>query len=146
MELTKRKATSADVPFLLQLRRSTMSKHLEASEMRVTDAEHMKRIELEFESAQVLELNGQRVGLLKAVRRGNDWQLLQIQLVPVLQGMGVGATLIRELLAEARSLGATVQLSVLKANPARRLYERLGFVVVGESEHSYRMVHHAVES
>ena len=114
--------------------------------MVATDAEHMKRIELEFESAQVLELNGQRVGLLKAVRRGNDWQLLQIQLVPMLQGRGVGATLIRELLTEARSSGATVQLSVLRANPARHLYERLGFVVVGESEHSYRMVHHPVQA
>ena len=32
-----------------------------------------------------------------------------------------------------------VELSVLKLNPARRLYERLGFVQVSEGEYSYLM-------
>ena len=146
MQLARRKATSADIPFLLELRRSTMSQYLEASGMSTSDAEHMKRIELEFESAQILELGGQPVGLLKTVRRESDWDLLQIQLDPMLQGKGVGATLIRELLAEARQLGATVHLSVLKSNPALRLYQRLGFILAGENEHSYRMVHHAAKA
>lgn len=140
MQLTKRKATSVDIPFLLELRRSTMSPHLVASGMSASDAGHMKRIELEFESAQVLELNGQLVGLLKIVRQASNWELLQIQLIPALQGKGVGASLIHELLAEAGQLGANVHLSVLKSNPARRLYERLGFVLTGENEHSYLMV------
>jgi len=32
-----------------------------------------------------------------------------------------------------------VSLNVLFANPARRLYERLGFRVVGEGDHMYVM-------
>lgn len=122
-----------------------MSQYLEVSGMSTSDAEHMKRIELEFDSAQILELGGQEIGLLKTVRHANDWELLQIQLIPAFQGKGVGAILIRELLAEAKQLGTTVYLSVLQSNPARHLYERLGFVLAGENEHSYRMVHHARE-
>jgi len=34
-----------------------------------------------------------------------------------------------------------MMLHVLKSNdPARRLYEKLGFVVVGEEEHRFKMV------
>lgn len=42
-------------------------------------------------------------------------------------------------LREAGQAGVAVELSVLKVNPARRLYERLGFVQVSEGEHSYLM-------
>jgi ribosomal protein S18 acetylase RimI-like enzyme len=51
----------------------------------------------------------------------------------------VGERLIRELIAEARQAGASVSLHVLQANPARRLYERLGFRIVGQGEHEYLM-------
>lgn len=138
--LTRRPATAADVPFLLELRRLTMNGHLAASGMSLSDENHLKRVEIEFEAARVLERDGCPVGLLKLVRQGLRWELVQIQLVPALQGSGIGRALLEELLAEARQAGATVRLSVLKLNPARRLYERLGFVVATESEHSYEMV------
>ena len=35
--------------------------------------------------------------------------------------------------------GVTLGLSVLKANPAKRLYEQLGFSVVGEDAHEFHM-------
>ena len=44
------------------------------------------------------------------------------------------------LLAEAKRIGAAVKLSVLKSNPARSLYQRLGFVIVGENDQSLLMV------
>jgi ribosomal protein S18 acetylase RimI-like enzyme len=47
--------------------------------------------------------------------------------------------LIADFLDEARVAGMSVVLGVLRANPARRLYERLGFRVVGQSEISYKM-------
>ena len=42
-------------------------------------------------------------------------------------------------IADARKAGVDVVLSVLKANPARSLYERLGFLVEGEDSHEYFM-------
>jgi predicted phosphodiesterase len=42
------------------------------------------------------------------------------------------------MLEEARQ-GVAVTLQVLKMNPARRLYERLGFCIVGETGMKYRM-------
>jgi ribosomal protein S18 acetylase RimI-like enzyme len=43
------------------------------------------------------------------------------------------------ILAAAAAKGKPVELSVLKNNPARRLYDRLGFAVVTEDEMKYYM-------
>ena len=46
---------------------------------------------------------------------------------------------IGELLAEADERNVQVELRVLKVNPAKSLYERLGFAVFDETETHYRM-------
>ena len=35
--------------------------------------------------------------------------------------------------------GKNIELTVLKDNPAKNLYERLGFIITGEDEHEYFM-------
>lgn len=47
---------------------------------------------------------------------------------------GLGKFLIGRLLEEADTAGKLLTLSSAKINPARRLYDRLGFVAVHESE------------
>ena len=53
--------------------------------------------------------------------------------VPSLRGRGIGEALVRHSFGEARRLGFdAMQFNlVFESNPARRLYERLGFEVVG---------------
>ncbi len=53
--------------------------------------------------------------------------------VPELRGQGMGEALVRHSFGEARALGFdALQFNlVFASNPARRLYERLGFQVVG---------------
>jgi GNAT superfamily N-acetyltransferase len=56
---------------------------------------------------------------------------LAIGVAPAARGSGLGTALLARLLADAREQGtAAVSLSVRESNPARRLYERLGFVPV----------------
>jgi len=57
----------------------------------------------------------------------------EIHLLPKFQGHGIGAKIIRELLDEAHTSGKTVALIVLKTNPAKGLYERLGFKIYSET-------------
>lgn len=74
------------------------------------------------------------VGLLQVVDEGTQLVVGKIELLPEHQGQGIGSTLLARVLDEARGRGVPVRLQVLRANtPARRLYERLGFVVVGET-------------
>lgn len=137
--LTRRAANDTDVPFLLRLRHQTMDEHIVASGTSVSEDEHLRRVLFRFECAQILLLEGEACGLLKVARDGKHWHLMQIQLAPEAQGQGIGTSLIRQLVSEARHAGAALELDVLKANPARRLYERLGFVIVAEGPHSFDM-------
>ena len=59
---------------------------------------------------------------------------LSIAVLPEYRGQGVATALLPRLLSEAAQWFEAVSLSVSESNPARRLYERLGFVVFGKSE------------
>ncbi len=59
---------------------------------------------------------------------------LSMALLPKYRGRGIGTALLRRLLQEAASAFEAVSLSVSASNAAFRLYERHGFVVVGEPE------------
>src|SRR5262249_35128975 len=122
------------------LRRQTMGPHLAASGVASSDARHMDRIHAAFQCAAIILRAGEPVGLLKVVREGSQWDLVQIQLVPSLHGKGIGTKILESLIEEARANRASLKLSVLKANPARHLYERLGFAVVADTADSYQML------
>ena len=137
--ISRRKATPADVPFLIELRRKTMSAHLLASGVVQSEEEHAQRVLAHFESAEILLRGPEPIGLLKVVRDGRKWKLVQVQLCPSCQGQGLGTDLLAQLVSEADVADAELRLSVLKANPARRVYERLGFTVASEKAHSFEM-------
>ncbi|RFB01451.1 GNAT family N-acetyltransferase [Parvularcula marina] len=63
----------------------------------------------------------------------------EIHLLPSVQGQGLGQAIISEIIAKAAPLPVT--LMVLEANPARHLYERLGFIVdrPGEGDTAHRL-------
>jgi ribosomal protein S18 acetylase RimI-like enzyme len=134
-----RPATQDDVPFLLTLREQTMDEHFRASGVDVSREQHLERVRVRFECAQIIEHEGRPAGIFKTTRDGLSWELIQIQLAPELQGRGIGERLIRGLMDDARRAGASVSLNVLHANPARRLYERLGFQTLMDAEHMYVM-------
>ena len=57
------------------------------------------------------------------------------------RGRSIGAALLEALLRTARARGCSaLSLSVAAGNPARRLYERPGFVKVGETGPSWTML------
>ena len=58
---------------------------------------------------------------------------LAVAVHPDHAGKGVGTALLRSVLEAARPIYPAISLSVRAGNPAKRLYERLGFQVVRES-------------
>jgi ribosomal protein S18 acetylase RimI-like enzyme len=93
------------------------------------------RGEVEHSETSVIEIEGERAGRLRVVRAPDHLELAGIQLLPAHQGHGIGTHLVEQLLVEAREAGLPARISVEKDNPrARALYERLGFVVVGQTD------------
>ncbi len=75
---------------------------------------------------------GDCLGRLWVDRAGEQLQLLDITLLPAARGRGLGTALLQQLMAEAGQRGVALAISVEIHNPARRLYQRLGFTPQGE--------------
>ena len=70
-----------------------------------------------------------------------EYPELTIALLPGARGQGTGTRLMERLITEAQDAGYPgISLSVSCQNPARHLYERLGFRIVHEDEESVVMV------
>jgi len=85
----------------------------------------------------VVERGGAPIGRLIVVRAEDEIRVLDIALLPEHRGSGAGSALLRELLAEAAARSKRVAIHVERANPARRLYERLGFRVEADEDSIY---------
>ncbi|HEX8283561.1 MAG TPA: GNAT family N-acetyltransferase [Pyrinomonadaceae bacterium] len=76
---------------------------------------------------------GRAAGRLWVGRDDEEIHMLDVTVLPWAQGRGVGTALIRALTEEARASGKKLRHMVFVMNEgARRLYERLGFVVFEE--------------
>jgi ribosomal protein S18 acetylase RimI-like enzyme len=86
------------------------------------------------ERAQVIVAEGRDAGRLEVIRGPGELILATIEISPEFQSRGIGAAVVRDLQAEAKSASLPLRLQVLKANPrARQLYLRLAFRTVGET-------------
>ncbi|MGZ4164150.1 MAG: GNAT family N-acetyltransferase [Tumebacillaceae bacterium] len=73
-------------------------------------------------------------GRILVSRSKQELRVIDISLLQVFCNRGIGTQLLRELQAEASEVDKPLRLSVLKTNPAKRLYERLGFTTTGEND------------
>jgi GNAT superfamily N-acetyltransferase len=80
----------------------------------------------------VIELDGEPAGRLYVHRGPRDIRIMDIALMPPFRGRGIGAGLLRALIAEAEQTARKLSIHVEMNNPARTLYERLGFRPAGE--------------
>jgi ribosomal protein S18 acetylase RimI-like enzyme len=80
----------------------------------------------------VIEVDGEPAGRLYVYRGRDDVRIMDIALAPPFRGRGIGTRLLRTLIDEAQASGRKLSIHVELNNPARRLYERLGFRPAGE--------------
>ncbi len=139
LRITRRPATENDLPFLLQLRHETMDAHIAAAGLVLSEDENRERVRHRLDCAEIILLHDESVGMLKVSRDTQPWKILQLQISSSAQGMGMGGEILAVLIKEAQAAGAELALSVLKANHARNLYERAGFVVVAETDLEFEM-------
>jgi len=74
----------------------------------------------------ILEQSGVPVGRLYLFRGATDTRIVDISLLPDHRGCGVGTALLEAVFIEAAAR-RSVSIHVEHVNPARRLYDRMGF-------------------
>ncbi len=143
--LSLRPETDDDLPFLMQLFASTRADELAL----VPWSEEQKRAFLiqQFSAQRmhyrsfladtrydVLERDGVPVGRLYLNERHTRVHIVDIALIPGSRDDGIGTAIITALQDYARARGKGVDIFVERTNPARSLYDRLGFKVIREEE------------
>jgi RimJ/RimL family protein N-acetyltransferase len=108
--------------------------------IRAQTMEHQFRAQTETYQARfprarfdIIELHGERIGRIVVNRPGPYLHLVDHNIVPQLRNKGLGTTIMRALMDEARGAGIPFRLKVASSNdPSLRLYLRLGFVPIHE--------------
>jgi ribosomal protein S18 acetylase RimI-like enzyme len=75
---------------------------------------------------------GEAAGRLLINREPDCLRIVDIAILAGLRGQGIGSWALRQCQQQAAEAGVRIDLSVNPMNPARLLYERLGFQVTGE--------------
>lgn len=81
-------------------------------------------------SYDLIVADSEVLGRLYIDRGPEAFLVIDLALLPAHRRHGLGTTLLERVLAEAGEAGKPVRIHVEQFNPARRLYERLGFEVV----------------
>ena len=132
-------AAMRDYGFIYRLRRETMRPYLDEINMRSEErGPFLARFDVTRH--QIVSLDGDPVGAMSVVQRGDGLRLANLHLLPAHQGRGLGTALVQHIQSEARAEGQRLTTQVLKVNPARAFYERLGFRVDGEEGLRYCLV------
>jgi ribosomal protein S18 acetylase RimI-like enzyme len=133
------KAQEEDLEYLVTLRMRTMNEHLVKAKLYLTDQEHRDSVENRFECAYLILFEGENAGFIKYEQRQEELEIIQLQIHPDFQGQGLGQFVLEHMKSLTRVSKSKLILKVLKANPAKDLYHRSGFVTVGEDEYQYHM-------
>ena len=135
MRFSLRQATNADFDFLYHLKTTCLKEYVAATWGWDEEIQQGRFSEF-FDPAatQVVVVDGRDVGQLSVEDKGEELFLAGIYMLPSWQNRGLGTEIIQNLLASAEARGQWVSLQVLRVNPARGLYERLGFRVISETD------------
>ena len=132
-----RRAVSADLPRIIEIADASKA----AAQWPVQEYEKMFAAGADqHRILLVIERDEQVQGFVVGHFTGSDWEIENIIIQPVLQRRGLGAQLLCGFLDLARQPAdaQAVYLEVRESNvPARKLYEKMGFLQVGRRKDYY---------
>lgn len=143
MEYSFRNCTLEDVNFLFELKKQNFKWYVDKI-WGWKDDEQKERLKYDIEEhlrhKRIILLNNKEVGVYAThITEDGNFFINEISILKEYQNKGIGRKILEEQLKENRQKGIRTILQVFKDNPAKNLYEKLGFKVYGETETHYQM-------
>ena|SRR5687768_8378190 len=143
MNVVLRDSDASDAEFLVELYRESRMDELTA--MGLSHQQIVPFIAMQYNARRqayaakypeardsIILMDGEKVGRLLAAELDDEIRLIDIAVTAGFQGRGIGSIIVKRLLESAANVQKPVRLQVALLNPAKRLYERLGFATVDE--------------
>ena len=89
-----------------------------------------------------ITVNGDKAGFVDVRERAGHVLIHHLYLLPAYQGIGIGSTVLRQILADAKSKGLPVVSGALHGSEANRFYIRHGFKKSGGKDVDNYYVYH----
>lgn len=144
-----RPETAQDDPFLLAIYATTRQAELDQA-AGWTPEQKQAFVAMQFNAQRqhyrhaltnvafdVIERDGTPIGRLYTQEGETMVHIVDILLDQAVRGEGIGTAILQGLADDALAAGKVLNIFVETYNPAKRLYERLGFVEVGELQGFY---------
>ena len=135
-----RDSSQNDHQFVNNLTREVMCLYVENT---WSDEENQERYyeinSFEQSNTQIISEHNKSIGRITLTQNKNEIIIDAIHLVPYVQGQGIGSKFLHNIIEHAVKQKKSVSLVVLRSNPAKKLYEHLGFVVYDETKERYFM-------
>ena len=149
--IERRPCAESDYEFLLDVYAASRRAELTSAGWREPELARFVRMQFELQQHHygarypgaehsVVLVGGARAGQVRVFRARAEHLLVDVALAPAYQGHGLGGRLILDVVEQAHAAGVALRLSVRPDNPARRLYERLGFHELGNDDASVVML------
>ena len=127
--------SEADFEPLLALRIDVMREHLErVFRYKPERARRIFREHFDEPGLRLILVDGEKAGCVGFRISEGEIKIDSFYLDRRHQNRGLGATILKVLLAESDAQGLPVRLEVLRGSPADRFYERHGFVKLAEDD------------
>jgi GNAT superfamily N-acetyltransferase len=139
MQITLRPARDEDYDYCSRLYFSEMADIIRELNLDVTRQAASFRNQWDVAQVRMIELGGKDVGWLQTSDRDGELFLGQLFIDGLFQNRGIGTEVMKMVIQEAETARKPVTLDVVKINPARRLYERLGFSITGGEDTKFYM-------
>jgi ribosomal protein S18 acetylase RimI-like enzyme len=143
MDFGLRQAVTADRAWLWETKTRCLRIYIEQTYGAWDDTQRA-RFDATFipEEIFIVSFDGQDAGFVALRTEPRVIQLFNLMIAPEFQRRGLGTAVLRHVLNLAQARRLPVRLQVMKVNPARRLYERMGFTAVPAEEipTHYRMI------
>ena len=137
-DIAFRPITAADTEFLYQVYANTRLEELAAVDWTAPQKEAFLRSQFDAQHRSyqgthpggdflIILRHDRPIGRLYLARGERDIRIIDIALLPEHRNAGIGTAILTDVLAEGARDGKRVSIHVEMFNPARHLYQRLGF-------------------
>ena len=146
--IEQRAATQENYDFVWNLYKATMKVYVEKTWGCWDESWQREHFRTFFRPGelQILVHRGRDIGVLRVEEKSDTVFLASVLILPEEQGRGIGTVVVLQVVSRAAAKALPVSLQVLMVHPSKRLYERLGFSVAGESDTHFRMIRETEES
>lgn len=143
MEYKFRDCTLEDFDFLFELKKQNFKVYVE--KIWGWDDETQKKrliddLNEHLSHKKIVVLDEKDIGSYAThITENNELFINEISLLKEYQNKGIGTDILTKQLEECEKKNMKILLQVFKENPARNLYEKLGFKIYNETETHYQM-------